>query len=159
MNELDVLNAARKALIERWGQTFKSGNVFIVAYPRTPPQVMDEHYQLSPSGSGFDAEGGGNLRERFSFGLRISLRIVGDTLAIHEQLLKQMNDRVQLATKALHQHYEPEIAQQEPFFLESQSPVRPIESDATGTSAYVDLTFRTMVVLTIDQIIAQPPEE
>lgn len=159
MNELDVLQAARKALIERYGQTFKTGNVFVVAYPRALPQVVDENYQLSPSGSGFDAEGGGNLRERFSFGLRITLRVVGDTLTIHEQLLVQINDRVQLATKALHQHYEPEIAQQEPFFLESQSPVRSIEADATGTLAYVDLTFRTMVVLTLDQIIATPPQE
>lgn len=155
MNEIDVLNAARKALIERYPQTFKEGNVWVVAFPRESPQISNEAYQLFPSGSSFDAQDGGNLRERFSFGVRIWMRVVSDQMTLHAALLENLANRVRLVTKSLHQHYESEISQQEPMFLEGQSPVRAVESDDSGTYAYVELTFRTIVVSSYESLLEE----
>lgn len=142
MREQLLLDSVRKAMIERRPETFTEGNVHVVAYAVSPPQVSNESYQVYPAGSSFDADGGGNLRRRMSFGVRIWNRVLGDQMSIYRQLGEQMASRAREVLIALHQHYEPEADQQEPFIAEGQSPNR-TQGDGDGTYAYCDITFRT----------------
>jgi hypothetical protein len=152
MNEYAILEAARKAMLERFPAVFAAGNVHLVAYAVSAPQVANEDFQIFPSGATFDADAGGNLRRRQTIGVRIWSRVLSDELAKYEELCRAISENARLVIKALHLHYEPELPQQEPFVLEAQSGIRAVESE-DGSYAYVELTFRTIVTHPLESIL------
>ncbi len=152
MNEKPILDSVRKAMLERFPDTFKSGNVRVVAFAVASAQNGDEAYQIFPLGAAFEPVGGGDLWRRQTIGIRIWRRVVADQLSVYEQMEEEMSDRVRLVIKCLHQHYESEIGMQEPFFVESESPRRTVDSVEVGFYAYVDLTVRAQFISTAAEI-------
>lgn len=152
MIEQLILDAVRKAMLEKYPEFFTSGNVHVVEYPVCSTQNGQECYQVYPAGASFSGEGGGNLWRRQSIGVRCYLKRTSDELSTYVELTRQMTERRRRVIKCLHQHYEAEIDMQEPFFIESISASRAVEDGAGGTYAYTDLTFRAMFISSLAEV-------